>query len=67
MPLGSCTGRRARVSKLAVSITDTWLASRELIHTASPRGVNSMCSTALPGESVRTTWRERVSMTWTRS
>jgi len=50
-----------------VSNTDTRLASRELIHTASPRGVNSMCSTALPGSSVFTTWRVRVSITCTRS
>ena len=52
----------ASVAKRCVSSTDTRLASRELIHTASPRGVNSMCSTALPGSvtaAMRLPWRTK--------
>ena len=55
MPLGDLAGSRASVLKLAVSITAMWWSSRALIHTASPRGVNSMCSTALPGFRLCTT------------
>ena len=55
MPLGEGTSKRAKVAKLRVSITLTRWSSRLLIQTLSPRGVNSMCSTALPGVSVCTT------------
>ena len=48
MPLGASASSVASVVKRCVSSTDTRLASRELIHTASPRGVNSMCNTARP-------------------
>ena len=56
--------RCERVETCGVDDRD-WLASRELIHTASLHGVNSMCSKALPGCGVRTTCRESVSMTCT--
>ena len=66
MPLGESTVSVAWVAKLWVSITLTRLSSRELIQMASPRGVNSMCKTALPGSKVRTMVYVVVSMTCTR-
>ena len=66
MPLGESTAMVAWVAKVCVSITLTRWASRELIQTDSPRGVNSICSTALPGSSVRTMLCVVVSMTYTR-
>ena len=65
MPLGDLAGSSARVLKLCVSTTTTLWSSRALIHTASPRGVNSMCSTALPGLRLCTIWRVCVSITCT--
>jgi len=66
MPLGAGMSSRASVAKLRVSMTETRLASRDEIQTASPRGVNSRCNTAAPGSSVLTTVCVGVSMTWTR-
>ena len=66
MPLGESMASVAVVAKVWVSMTLTRWSSRELIYTASPRGVNSMCSTALPGSNVRTMACVVVSMTCTR-
>ena len=65
MPLGDLAGSVASVWNVCVSTTTTLWSSRVLIHTASPRGVNSMCSTALPGFRLRTIWRVCVSITCT--
>ena len=67
MPEGASTGSSRRTAKVAVSTTVTRLLSRAESHTSSPRGVNSMCSTALPGLKVCTTRLSTVSITCTHS
>jgi hypothetical protein len=45
----------------------TRLSSRDEIQTCSPRGVNAMCRTALPGSSAFTTCPLKVSITSTQA
>ena len=66
MPLGASTFKLACNWRVWVSYTCTWWLSRQLIHTDSPRGVNYMCSTALPGSRVSMMVWLGVSMTCTR-
>src|SRR5690606_20941236 len=54
MPLGASASSAATGANVAVSYTSTRPSSRADSQTTSPRGANSMCSTAFPGFKVFT-------------
>src|SRR5690606_1533569 len=65
IPEGFWAGSVATSSSVRVLYTVMRSLSREDTHTSSPRGVNSMCNTDLPGSRVRTTSRVWESITCT--